>query len=406
MDREKRALAEERRSLTLQLEQRREELEALAGEATRLGERRRNITAAVEELESSLNGLIGERSFVEYEEYGAVCRREAAQAAAELARVRGELAQLREEIAEIRGSLAAAEEALTRVRQRREGLKVELETAAAEEGFTDLAAFRGAYLEEGDALKQKIAGFYQEREAVKSRIGELTEALADQSNEPVGLEELIARKEDAERAFVEAQQGRYEAKSLLERDGEQRILFRTLSRELEEQRGEYALWWRLRELIGSAKGDSFRRFAQGLTLDFLISLANRHLRRFSGRYCLKRSAGEELALQIVDTWQADSVRPVETLSGGETFLASLSLALGLSELAGRKTRIESLFLDEGFGSLDGETLETVIAALETLRSSGKLVGLISHVEALKERIPVQIRVQRRGTGYSSLVVVP
>jgi exonuclease SbcC len=219
-------------------------------------------------------------------------------------------------------------------------------------------------------------------------------------------QELESRREEAEREFAAAQQLRYEARAHLDLDSGNRTLQKELDDELEKQQREYTIWWRLRELIGSARGDSFRRFAQGLTLDYLIRLANRHLQRFSGRYRLKRESGEELSMQIVDTWQADTLRPVETLSGGETFLASLSLALGLSELAGRKTRIDSLFLDEGFGSLDAETLETVIAALETLRSAGKLIGIISHVEALKERIPVQIRVQRRGTGYSTLSVVP
>src|SRR5690606_26577063 len=107
---------------------------------------------------------------------------------------------------------------------------------------------------------------------------------------------------------------------------------------------------------------------QSLTLTRLTELANRHLQAFNDRYQLVKAADKELELQIVDAWQADAVRPVTTLSGGESFLVSLSLALGLSDLAGRKTRIESLFIDEGFGTLDAETLDVAISALENLRS--------------------------------------
>jgi len=106
---------------------------------------------------------------------------------------------------------------------------------------------------------------------------------------------------------------------------------------------------------------------------------------------------------VLDSWQADTTRDTKTLSGGESFLVSLALALALSDLVSHKTRIESLFLDEGFGTLDPDTLETALAALDQLNASGKMIGIISHVEALKERIPVQIKLQKQqGLGYSSL----
>ncbi len=106
---------------------------------------------------------------------------------------------------------------------------------------------------------------------------------------------------------------------------------------------------------------------------------------------------------MIDTWQADAARDTRTLSGGESFLVSLALALALSDLVSVKTRIESLFLDEGFGTLDGETLEVALDALDNLNASGKTIGVISHVEAMKERIPVQLRVHKGvGLGYSRL----
>ena len=117
------------------------------------------------------------------------------------------------------------------------------------------------------------------------------------------------------------------------------------------------------------------------------------------------AAGGELELEIVDGWQGDAARDTRTPSGGESFLVSLALALALSDLASHKTSIDSLFLDEGFGTLDGETLELALDALDALNAGGKTIGVISHVEALKERIPVQIRVSKTGgVGWSTLTV--
>ena len=159
----------------------------------------------------------------------------------------------------------------------------------------------------------------------------------------------------------------------------------------------------LHSLIGSQKGDKFRRFAQGLTLDHLVYLANIQLNRLHGRYLLQRKKSEALELQVLDTWQGDDIRDTKTLSGGEGFLVSLALALALSDLVSHKTQIESLFLDEGFGTLDSETLDTALNALDSLNASGKMIGVISHVEAMKERIPVQIKVTKmNGLGQSKL----
>ena len=138
-------------------------------------------------------------------------------------------------------------------------------------------------------------------------------------------------------------------------------------------------------------------------VDHLLQLANQHLARLHGRYLLRRKKLGELELDIVDGWQGDVARDTRTLSGGESFLVSLALALALSDLVSHKTSIDSLFLDEGFGTLDGDTLEIALSALDTLNASGKMIGIISHVEALKERIPAQIRVEKGGgVGHSRL----
>ncbi len=159
----------------------------------------------------------------------------------------------------------------------------------------------------------------------------------------------------------------------------------------------------LHTLIGSASGDKFRRFAQGLTLDNLVVLANQQLDKLHGRYQLIRKENEGLGLSVVDTWQGDVLRDTKTLSGGESFLVSLALALSLSDLVSFKTSIDSLFLDEGFGTLDAETLDVALDALDNLNASGKMIGVISHIEAMKERIPTQLKViKRNGVGLSAL----
>lgn len=192
-------------------------------------------------------------------------------------------------------------------------------------------------------------------------------------------------------------------RALLQNDAQRRQNQQALWSQLAEQGADVDVWQRLDSLIGSARGDKFRRFAQGLTLDHLLHLANRHLARLHGRYMLRRKGSGELELDIVDAWQGEVSRDTRTLSGGEGFLVSLALALALSDLVSHKTSIDSLFLDEGFGTLDGDTLDIALNALDTLNASGKMIGVISHVEGLKERIPAQIRVEKgSGMGHSRL----
>ncbi|SAL17205.1 Nuclease SbcCD subunit C [Caballeronia sordidicola] len=200
------------------------------------------------------------------------------------------------------------------------------------------------------------------------------------------------------------QQGGLRAK--LQSDDTLRVEKQALYKQIDTQRTQYDLWQRLSSLIGSADGAKYRKFAQGLTLDHLIYLANRQLMQLHGRYQLNRKLAGELEMEVLDMWQGDAARDTRTLSGGESFLVSLALALALSDLVSFKTSIDSLFLDEGFGTLDGETLEIALNALDSLNASGKMIGVISHVEALKERIPLQIKVAKSvGVGFSTVEVV-
>ncbi len=189
----------------------------------------------------------------------------------------------------------------------------------------------------------------------------------------------------------------------LKHDQKIRLQQQKLQQQITEQQQILTDWNHLNGLIGSADGAKFRKFAQGLTLAHLVYLANKQLDRLYGRYQLQCQNTDSLALAVLDTWQGDSVRDTKTLSGGESFLVSLALALALSDLVSAKTSIDSLFLDEGFGTLDNDTLEVALSALDNLNASGKMIGVISHVETMKERIAVQIKVKKlSGLGISCL----
>ena len=215
---------------------------------------------------------------------------------------------------------------------------------------------------------------------------------------------LLIALEEEDKSLSALQQHSGRLQKILADDDLLKLKYQGFAQEIEHQQKEFDRFQKLSALIGSADGKKFSRFAQGLTLARLTELANRHLLRLSDRYLILKSPEKDLDLQIIDGYQADVVRPMSTLSGGESFLVSLALALGLSDLASRKVQINSLFIDEGFGTLDAETLDVAITALENLQANGKSIGIISHVEALKERIGTQIQVVKLPGGSSKITL--
>lgn len=181
-------------------------------------------------------------------------------------------------------------------------------------------------------------------------------------------------------------------------------LMAQVARELEGKQRVTEQWAKLNKLLGSADGAKFKVIAQSYTLNHLLRHANRHLSYLSKRYKLQQVPGT-LALQVIDCDMCDEVRTVYSLSGGESFLISLALALGLSSLSSNNLKVESLFIDEGFGSLDGDSLRTAMEALEQLQMQGRKVGVISHVQEMSERISVQVQVHKKINGKSVLTVV-
>jgi len=211
--------------------------------------------------------------------------------------------------------------------------------------------------------------------------------------------------EQIRRAELEsARETQVDQASRLRADDDARTAHAKLASRLAEQTQREALYKSLADLIGSADGGKFREFAQSLTLEALLGAANEHLSELHVRYRLLRVPDHHLALQVVDRSMGDEVRSVNSLSGGESFLVSLALALGLSSLAAKDTRVESLLIDEGFGTLDQDTLETALAVLDSLQASGRKVGLISHVPGLAERIGVRVTVSPQGGGRSTVRV--
>lgn len=275
--------------------------------------------------------------------------------------------------------------------------------------FTNLEDAKAALLPEArqaelEAEQQRIIqGLAQQENLLKSA---QDEALAlqpeDTSEESQGAlyTELKTQQASYEQQLL--QLGQMEEKLQQQQDREKK--YQALLEQIVSQRQVFNRWAQLNEIIGQRDGKKFRSFAQGLTLQRLIVLANQHLGHLNGRYFITKKAETDLELEIVDTFQAENRRSMFTLSGGESFLISLALALGLSDLAGRHAQIQSLFIDEGFGTLDEHSLDMAISTLENLRAGGKTIGIISHVKALKERIGVQVQLHKQSDGFSQLSI--
>jgi exonuclease SbcC len=191
------------------------------------------------------------------------------------------------------------------------------------------------------------------------------------------------------------------AKAQLVAQQENEAKVKSLTAQLEERQKVAKNWSILNDCIGSADGKAFKVIAQSYTLKLLLLHANKHLSTLSRRYRLLQ-VPDTLALQVIDRDMCDEVRTVYSLSGGESFLISLALALGLSSLSGNGLKVESLFIDEGFGSLDADSLRIAMEALEMLQNQGRKIGVISHVQEMSDRISVQIRLQKCGNGKSEV----
>lgn len=383
-----------------------------ASQATALG-KQANESAA--KCESELAALIGDRSIEAYERE----REEAVR------RARGELegatAALSETAKERAATLASSTEREKQMVSAREAvgkMQAALERAAREHGLDSIALLREIVLDDDaiKALEDDIARVDQALTAGRAAVGQAQKAVdALAASEPRDVDVSLGRQTlSAACAFVtdvleRAGHEATEARITLEQDDARRRGSEALERALDETRRARDVAKELHELIGVGDGAAFVRFAQLLNLRELLERANTRLRDLAPRFELVTNfelgeSDDDLAFSLRDGYHAGETRPLTTLSGGESFLVSLALALALADYGTQKTPIETLLLDEGFGTLDPETLNVAMNALESLAASGLRVGIISHVEILRERIDAQVIVQPTAMGRSSLAI--
>ena len=296
------------------------------------------------------------------------------------------------------------EKALDTLRRERSGLLKgksadEAEAAVARrEGELNLALEKAR--KEVETAQNGLSGLQGELKQIASSIEEL-QVRQKQIEFPEQLPEAI-KKQQEENLNTERSLSIIEARLL--QQAKNKAAVEQIAKELSEKQSVADRWAKLNKLIGSADGAKFKVIAQSYTLNLLLLHANKHLSYLSKRYKLQQVPGT-LALQVVDCDMCDEIRTVYSLSGGESFIISLALAFGLSSLSSNNLKVESLFIDEGFGSLDAESLRTAMEALEQLQMQGRKIGVISHVQEMSERISVQVQVHKKVNGKSVLSVV-
>lgn len=292
-------------------------------------------------------------------------------------------------------------------------LESSLETQLKNSDFTSKKNIEDALLAQEDVSRiTKQKDIIKERQIRLKTLEETNlkalENLKASKNFDISEEEIKVSLNDlkTKKDTLSAEKG--EIKEAFRKDQEIKNRNQEIYKKIDEQTAICNTWRNLYKIIGNSK-EAFNVYVQRLTLKHLLDLANVHLFNLNKRYSLKMEqdykSKEELNFNLIDHYQTDQARLVDTSSGGEKFIISLALALGLSDLASKNVKIDSLFIDEGFGTLDSNTLETVISTLETLQSQGKMIGIISHVENLKERIPTQIKITKKSNGVSVVNIV-
>jgi exonuclease SbcC len=274
-------------------------------------------------------------------------------------------------------------------------------------GFADDIAYQAARLNdiERQALERQDQLLKSEFSALMARLNDKTRYLTSERTKKVTEQPLDLLKTQQQQLISSLNVMKEEIGAIRQKlaDNEQiRLKQQSRIEAIEAQQRECVRWNTLHELIGSADGKKYRNFAQGLTFEMMIGHANRQLHKMTDRYLLTRDEEQALELNVVDNYQAGEIRSTKNLSGGESFIVSLALALGLSQMASKNVRVDSLFLDEGFGTLDEEALDTALETLSGLQQEGKLIGVISHVQVLKERISTQIQISPTSGGRSTM----
>ena len=305
--------------------------------------------------------------------------------------------KIQRDIHSIRESIKSLEKNISKRNDELQVLEIAFKDHLKSSNFVDEQDFKDSRLsrEEQMQLTSKERELDDKKTRIKAKKEEQEKALAQETNKKVTqlkVKDAILSQTNLKENLNTMTKNIAELEHKLKDNKQSKEKFEKQQIFIEKQKKEYSRWEKLGNLIASADGKKYRNFAQGLTFNLMVSHANKQLEKITDRYLLIHDNERPLELNVIDSYQAGEIRPVKNLSGGESFIVSLALALGLSKMASRKVRVDSLFLDEGFGTLDENTLETALEALANLQQDGKLIGIISHISALKERINTQIHI--------------
>ena len=304
----------------------------------------------------------------------------------------------------------AAEKTLHDLQKEWEALEQNLLNRAASSGFGSLEELQNSLLSpaQRQSIEQGRDAVERDIERYKAHLDSMQKELDKENLKEAPVESAEELSDQIREARKHKDQSAQELSDVLNRLELHRALEKDYERKLQEMEHQQKVCDRVnaeKRFFETAGDAEIKMRVRELMLERLLEHSNRHLGELSGRYYLRRRELHGLELEIEDVLQHRARRPSNTLSGGESFLVSLSMALGLSDMTGNGRKIESLFIDEGFGCLDDEILYNVLSTLKDLKNNGKMVGVISHVKKLEDEIPTKIRITRMPGGVSRLEVV-
>lgn len=304
--------------------------------------------------------------------------------------------------------IASLTTSTTQLKIAQQTLQDDIQQRFATLGFVDEADYRAAVLvdterERLQQLANQLHDSQQRNHNLLSEAKRIQQQLLDHPQTALSVEQLLDALGQLQQQFSEQQKQLGAVEQQLAANEALKQNQQQLLDAINQQRNHTEEWKVLHQLIGSSDGKKFRNFAQGLTFNIMVAHANEQLKKMSDRYLLIADSEQPLMLNVMDNYQGGQIRTSKNLSGGESFIISLSLALGLSNMASHRMQVDSLFLDEGFGTLDEEALDVALDTLTNLQQSGKLIGVISHIQALKDRISSQIQVVPQTGGISKII---
>ncbi len=313
------------------------------------------------------------------------------------------------QLIEAQSSIATLERELAKTQQIQQAKEKNILSLAAEHHISSLEVLKSHQLSVAliKEIEHEIAAIKHEETSLltlrKSITQELKTLNTESTNKP--LTELNREATELNTTMAQLSESRGVITQKITENNAKLNQHQTYQNQYNRQKEITTQWSQLNEVIGDATGNKYANFAQSITLRNLIALANLRLRDLNDRYLLNNDTSSD-NLEVIDLYQGSTTRSISSLSGGESFILSLALALSLSDLASQNVHLESLFIDEGFGTLDAETLDTAMQTLEKLQSSSnKTIGVISHIDSIKERIHTKIVLSKNTQGHSKLDLV-